>query len=113
MQAGTPFADPLHVEVLRDLVVLHYVRSHRYRGVYTNAFKTVSVNLRSKLIKQYPEQLRREALRQTGLHLTGSPGDPATASRGLRANTRGRRFGATAGTPHFGRAAEELKTSQV
>ncbi|MFE5108277.1 DUF4238 domain-containing protein [Streptomyces sp. NPDC056663] len=72
VQAGTPFADPLHVEVLRDLVVLHYVRSHRYRGAHTNAFETVSVNLRSKLIRQYPEQIRREALRQTGLHLAGS-----------------------------------------
>lgn len=81
VQAGTPFADPLHVEVLRDLVVLHYVRSHRYRGVYTNAFETVSVNLRSKLIRQYPEQVRREALRQTGLHLAGSGSLGAFAER--------------------------------
>lgn len=72
VKAGTPFADPLHVEVLRDLVVLHYVRSHRYRGVYTIAFETVSVNVRSQLIRQYPEHVRREALRQTGLHLPGS-----------------------------------------
>ncbi|MGW6309102.1 DUF4238 domain-containing protein [Streptomyces niveus] len=72
VHAGTPFADPRHVEVLRDLVVLHYVRSHRYRGVYTNAFETVSVKLRSKLIRQYPEQVRREALYQTGLHIPGS-----------------------------------------
>ncbi|MFE3143365.1 DUF4238 domain-containing protein [Streptomyces scopuliridis] len=69
VQAGTPFADPSHVEALRDLVVLHYVRSHRYRGVYTNAFETASVNLRSELVRQFPEPLRREALRQTGLHL--------------------------------------------
>ncbi|MDG9709372.1 DUF4238 domain-containing protein [Streptomyces sp. DH10] len=72
VQAGTPFADPMHIEALRDLVVLHFVRSHRYRGVYTSAFGTVRVNVRSKLIRQYPEQLRREALRQTGLHLDGS-----------------------------------------
>jgi hypothetical protein len=49
VRAGTPFADPLHVEVLRDLVVLHYVRSHRYRDVYTNAFETVSGKLRGQL----------------------------------------------------------------
>ncbi|KUN90422.1 DUF4238 domain-containing protein [Streptomyces caeruleatus] len=72
VHAGTPFADPLHVEALRDLVVLHYVRSHRYRSVYTNAFETVSVKLRGQLVEQYPEQLRREALRQTRLHLAGS-----------------------------------------
>ncbi|MFD8823811.1 DUF4238 domain-containing protein [Streptomyces sp. NPDC059605] len=72
VQAGTPFADPLHVEVLRDLVVLHYVRSHRYRSVYTSAFKTVRVNVRSELLSRYPEHVRREALRQTGLHLPGS-----------------------------------------
>lgn len=72
VKAGTPFADPLHVEVLRDLVVLHYVRSHRYRGVYTSAFETVRVNVRGELIRQYPEHVRREALRQTGLHLPGS-----------------------------------------
>lgn len=72
VHAGTPFADPLHVEVLRDLVVLHYVRSYHYRGVYTNAFETVRVNVRSELIRQYPEHVRREALRQTGFHLPDS-----------------------------------------
>ncbi|MFJ4767505.1 DUF4238 domain-containing protein [Streptomyces uncialis] len=72
VRAGTPFADPQHVEVLRDLVVLHYVRSHRYRDVYTKAFGTVSADVIRKVVRQYPEELRREALRQTGLHLTGS-----------------------------------------
>ncbi|MER5996095.1 DUF4238 domain-containing protein [Streptomyces viridosporus] len=72
VHAGTPFADPLHVEALRDLIVLHYVRSHRYRDVYTTAFETVSVKVRSELVERFPEPLRREALRQTGLHLAGS-----------------------------------------
>lgn len=72
VQACTPFSDPVHVEVLRDLIVLHYVRSHRYRGVYSNAFETVRVNVRSELIRQYPEDVRRAALRQTGFHLPGS-----------------------------------------
>lgn len=72
VRAGTPFADPVHVEALRDLVVLHFVRSYRYRDVYTKAFETVSVKLRGQLIRHYPEQLRREALRQTRLHLDGS-----------------------------------------
>lgn len=79
--AGTPFANPLHVEALRDLVVLHYVRSHRYRSVYTNAFETVSVKLRGQLVRQYPEQLRREALRQTRLHLAGPGSLDAFAER--------------------------------
>ncbi|MEU5046961.1 DUF4238 domain-containing protein [Streptomyces griseorubiginosus] len=73
VRAGTPFADPVHAEALRDLVVLHYVRSYRYRSVYTNAFESVSGKLRGQLVRQYPEQLRREALRQTRLHLD-SPG---------------------------------------
>jgi hypothetical protein len=81
VRAGTPFADPLHVEVLRDLVVLHYVRSHRYRDVYTNAFETVSGKLRGQLVRQYPEPLRREALRQTRLHLDGSGPLSAFAER--------------------------------
>jgi hypothetical protein len=66
VHAGTPFADPLHVEALRDLLVLHYVRSHRYRDVYTDAFETVRVKVRSELVERFPEPLRREALRQTG-----------------------------------------------
>ncbi|MER7050280.1 DUF4238 domain-containing protein [Streptomyces jumonjinensis] len=81
VKAGTPFADPRHVEVLRDLVVLHYVRSHRYRSVYTKAFETVSVDVRGKLVRLFPEQLRREALRQTGLHLPGSGSLGAFAER--------------------------------
>ncbi|WP_344543937.1 hypothetical protein [Streptomyces levis] len=32
VHAGTPLADPLHVATLRDLVVLHFVRSHHYRA---------------------------------------------------------------------------------
>ncbi|MEU0413628.1 DUF4238 domain-containing protein [Streptomyces griseorubiginosus] len=77
VRAGTPFANPLHVEALRDLVVLHYVRSHRYHSVYTNAFEAVSTKLRGQLVRQFPEELRREALRQTRLHLDGS--GPLTA----------------------------------
>lgn len=37
VHAGTPFADPLRVAALRDLVVLHFVRSHHYREVHTGA----------------------------------------------------------------------------
>ncbi|MEW2136646.1 DUF4238 domain-containing protein [Streptomyces sp. NPDC005409] len=71
VKAGRPFDDPQHVDVLRDLVVLHYVRSHRYRSVHTDAFKTVSDKVRSVVVERFPESLRREALRQTGLHLPG------------------------------------------
>ncbi|NEV92515.1 DUF4238 domain-containing protein [Streptomyces tendae] len=81
VHAGAPFADPLHVETLRDLVVLHYVRSHRYRGVHTSAFETTSVRLRGELTSRFPEQLRREALRRTGLHLTGPGSLGAFAER--------------------------------
>ncbi|WP_217133423.1 hypothetical protein [Streptomyces sp. AC558_RSS880] len=51
---------------------VHYMRSHRYRDVYTTAFETVRVKVRSELVERFPEPLRREALRQTGLHLAGS-----------------------------------------
>ncbi|MER7496461.1 DUF4238 domain-containing protein [Streptomyces pharetrae] len=81
VHAGTPFADPLHVEALRDLIVLHYVRSHRYRDVYTNAFETVRAKVRSELVERYPEPLRHEALRQTGLHLAGAGTLDAFAER--------------------------------
>lgn len=74
VHAGTPFADPLHVAALRDLV--HFARSHHYRDVHTGAFEWSRAGLVGKLISTFPEQLRREALRETGLHLSGpaSPG---------------------------------------
>ncbi|MEW2426053.1 DUF4238 domain-containing protein [Streptomyces nigra] len=79
--AGPPFADPLHMETLRDLIVLHYVRSHRYRDVYTNAFETVRAKVPGELVERFPEALRREALRQTGLHLAGADALNAFAKR--------------------------------
>ncbi|MFI1002480.1 DUF4238 domain-containing protein [Streptomyces galbus] len=79
--AGTPFADPLHMETLRDLIVLHYVRSHRYRDVYTTAFRAVRGKVSGELVERFPEPLRREALRQTGLHLTNTAALTAFAER--------------------------------
>lgn len=89
VDADTPFADPLHVETLRDLIVLHYVRSHRYRDVYTNAFETVRAKVPSELVERFPEALRREALRQTGLHLAGADAlIPAGAGSSAAPGTR-------------------------
>ncbi|MEV6595007.1 DUF4238 domain-containing protein [Streptomyces acidicola] len=81
VHAGTPFADPLHVAALRDLVVLHYVRSHHYRDVHTDAFERTRTGLVGELISRFPEQLRREALLETGLHLSGPPSLGAFAER--------------------------------
>ncbi|MFD9204008.1 DUF4238 domain-containing protein, partial [Streptomyces anthocyanicus] len=81
VHAGTPLADPLHVETLRDLIVLHYVRSHHYRSVYTTAFETVRLKVRGEAVGRFPEPLRREALRQTGLHLAGEGALDAFAER--------------------------------
>lgn len=81
VRAGTPFADPLHVAALRDLVVLHYVRSHHYRDVHADAFERARIGLVGKLISKFPEQLRREALRETGLHLSGPASLGAFAER--------------------------------
>ncbi|MFD5557779.1 DUF4238 domain-containing protein [Streptomyces sp. NPDC127068] len=81
VHGGAPFADPLHVETMRDLIVLHYVRSHRYRDVYANAFETVRVKVRKDVVERFPEPLRREALRQTGLHLASEGALHAFAER--------------------------------
>ncbi|GHA38699.1 hypothetical protein GCM10010372_43580 [Streptomyces tauricus] len=81
LQAGTLFADPLHEDALRDLIVLHYVRSYRYRDVYTNAFETMRVRVRENLIEQRQQPLRRLALQRTGLHLVGVGGLDAFAER--------------------------------
>ncbi|MFS8202618.1 DUF4238 domain-containing protein [Streptomyces sp. CWNU-52B] len=71
VHAGTPFTDPLHADVLRDLVVLHYVRSLHYRDVHTDSVERARTRLVVKVITQYPERLSLEALRETGLYLSG------------------------------------------
>lgn len=71
VQAGAPFVDPGHASVLRDLIVLHFVRSLHYREVHVSAFTKVRADLRSSLVQIYGKQLRYEALRETGLHLAG------------------------------------------
>ncbi|MFD8710907.1 DUF4238 domain-containing protein [Streptomyces anulatus] len=81
VHVGTPFADPLHVDVLRDLVVLHYVRSLHYRDVHTDSVERARTRLVAKVISQYPEQLRLEALRETGLYLSGPASLGAFAER--------------------------------
>jgi hypothetical protein len=81
VRAGTPFADPLNVDVLRDLVVLHYVRSLHYRDVHTDAVEQVRTRLVANVTSQYPEQLRLEALRETDLYLSGPASLGAFAER--------------------------------
>jgi hypothetical protein len=81
VHAGTPFNDPRHVATLRDLVVLHYVRSHHYRDVHTGAFERTRAGLVGELISAFPKQLRREALRETGLYLSGPASLGAFAER--------------------------------
>ncbi|GAB7109634.1 hypothetical protein JCM4814A_79490 [Streptomyces phaeofaciens JCM 4814] len=81
MHATTPFADPLHVAALRDLVVLHCARSHHCRDVHFGAFARTRTGVVGKLITNFPEQLRREALRETGLHLSGPASPGAFAER--------------------------------
>ncbi|MBK3576476.1 DUF4238 domain-containing protein [Streptomyces sp. MBT65] len=81
VHAGTPFVDPLHAAALHDLVVLHYVRSYHYRRVHIDAFARARVGLVGQLVRNYPAQSGREALRETGLHLTGSDSLGAFAER--------------------------------
>ncbi|MET9294843.1 DUF4238 domain-containing protein [Streptomyces sp. NPDC003077] len=81
VHAGTPFADPLHVTVLCDLMALHYVRSRHYHEVHTDAFERTRAGLADELISTFPEELRREALRETGLHLSGPGALSAFAER--------------------------------
>ncbi|MEU9663587.1 DUF4238 domain-containing protein [Streptomyces chartreusis] len=87
VHAGTPFADPLHVDVLRDLVVLHYVRSLHYRDVHTNSVERARTRLLAKVLTQYPEQLRLEALRETGLYLSGPAALGSFAERLIERST--------------------------
>jgi hypothetical protein len=81
VRRGTPFADPTHAEILRDLVVLHYVRSYQYRRVHTGAFERARANVGRNLARKLPQQLAREAFRETGLHLTGREALEAYAQR--------------------------------
>lgn len=87
VHAGTPFADPLHVAVLRDLVALHYIRSLHYRDMHTAAVERARTRLTTKVITQHPEQLRLEALRETGLHLSGPASLGAFAERLIERST--------------------------
>ncbi len=81
VRAGAPFADPLHVGVLRDLIVLHYVRSLHYRDVHADSVERARAHLVAKVVSQYSEQLRLEALRETGLYLSGPASLGAFAER--------------------------------
>lgn len=60
-----------HAETLRDLMALHIVRSHRFHKVHREAYLQTYQSLRQHMLQRYPEQLRAEALRETGLFLTG------------------------------------------
>ncbi|WP_333740873.1 DUF4238 domain-containing protein [Streptomyces sp. IBSBF 2806] len=71
VHAGTPFANPRHAATLRDLIVLHFVRSRHYRDMHTASFERARTRLVAKVTRKYPERLRLEALRETGLHLSG------------------------------------------
>ncbi|MEU0037004.1 DUF4238 domain-containing protein [Streptomyces sp. NPDC006333] len=81
VDAGTPFDNPDHAEILRDLVVLHLVRSHRYQKVHRDAFVKVREDVLHGLTQGYTDELRRVARRETGLHLTGPQALGAFAER--------------------------------
>ncbi|MFH9016390.1 DUF4238 domain-containing protein [Streptomyces sp. NPDC017943] len=49
--------------------------------MYTNAFETVRAKVPGELVERFPEALRREALRQTGLHLADADALNAFAMR--------------------------------
>jgi hypothetical protein len=87
VHAGTPFAHPSHVEALRDMVVLHYVRSYRYLEVHVKAFEESRAALRARLPWLYSEQLSRQAFRDTGLHLTGPEALGIYADRAIASST--------------------------
>ncbi|MFD8079493.1 DUF4238 domain-containing protein [Streptomyces sp. NPDC059718] len=70
VRKGTPFTVAAHAEVLRDLVVLHYVRSYKYRNVHLAAFERTRASVSARVAARLPQQLARAALLETGLHLT-------------------------------------------
>ena len=84
VHAGAPFADPLHVAALHDLIVLHYVRSYHYRRVHHGAFAQARVGLVGELVRNYPAQLGREALRGHVLQGAGHDVDLAAGSAHAR-----------------------------
>ncbi|MEV6110468.1 DUF4238 domain-containing protein [Streptomyces sp. NPDC051940] len=73
LNAGAYFDDPRLVEVLRDLIAVHMVRSHWYLEVHQQSYKRAYDRLRVGLLRDHSERVRAEALRETGLHLT-TPG---------------------------------------
>ena len=85
VNAGTAFADPLHVDVLRDLVVLHYVRSLHYRTCIPRG-RAGPHELVAKVIT-LSGALRLEALRETGLYLPGPASLGAFAERLIERST--------------------------
>lgn len=74
VRAGTPLVDPTHAEVLRDLVVLHHVRSYHFQKVYEGVIERAPAELSARLARKLPQKVVLEAFRETGLRLT-EPGE--------------------------------------
>ncbi|MEW2029690.1 DUF4238 domain-containing protein [Streptomyces roseifaciens] len=70
----TVFEDPQHDSVMRDLIALHWVRSHHYLALYHQVFAEFYERGRNWLTTDGQALLRAAALEKNGLHIAGPQG---------------------------------------
>ncbi|MHA6757387.1 DUF4238 domain-containing protein [Streptacidiphilus sp. PAMC 29251] len=81
---GDVFDDDRHVEVLKDFIALHWIRSRYYRDHYRRIVTDSLAKIRSKLLTEKADALRKETFRRTGRHPIGPGGLLAAADELLQ-----------------------------
>ncbi|MFE7529242.1 DUF4238 domain-containing protein [Kitasatospora sp. NPDC057542] len=79
VERGNVFDDARHVEVLKDFIALHWIRSHHYLDVYNRNVTTVRATLKHRLITEYSDALSQETFRRTGRRPAGAAALEAAA----------------------------------
>ncbi|MER5775490.1 DUF4238 domain-containing protein [Streptomyces sp. NPDC002039] len=74
LDAGRLFEEPEHHPVLRDLIALHWVRSHFYRNTFDRIYTDSRAQRRQWFLTTGQDLIKAAALQELGLHLTGLQG---------------------------------------
>ncbi|MFE9482838.1 DUF4238 domain-containing protein [Streptomyces spororaveus] len=74
LDAGRLLDEPEHHPVLRDLIALHWVRSHFYRNAFNRLYADFRAQSRRWFLTTGQDLIRAAALQELGLHLTGLQG---------------------------------------